>query len=986
MTYTEPAGNRGMMRRITGNAGIFIFLVIGLLSAQQLEWLFDLNGENSGHAGCRFLTLPSSAVTLGRGSASSPGTGTALDLPDHTAFTASADRYRFSFSHLEWLMGMRKQYLGALFPVLDVGTFGVYSQLFTPGPFENARDINEQPSDLSYIEYSLGASYARSFLNKSLSVGCALAFVESRIEQLTGRTMTINGDVRYTPLSNLSGHLGISSAGKSLRYSGGQPVAMPAVLTAAVQLKPLPEKHPFNEFLDVEVGIGGRKVIDEAATAGISTQIGFGRYYTFRAGYEYAKGGTPSISGMSLGSSLKWESFILDGAWRYYSKEFGPVWSLSLSYEREELKKRTAEDYYQIALKHYAKKRYFFCTFNARRALRLDPNMWKAHALISKVKSDIRRSKNREIALIYTGNARGTFVTPVEEGALGGFARQATVITTLRQQFPVSFTLECGNMVQEDMQPPRISFAGFYLDYIGYDAVGCGSGELLFGIPKLIETCRKKQPFICSNALSTPSGVIRKKIIERGGYRFFVASYINPWTIPEDKRGLLLPFEESSLKVKQQNCDVTVLIVHGSWETVKKLARSLTSFDMIICGSLEQRFASPMKIGSVMILSAGSNGEYVGNLTLQFDEKHNLLKTSNKLVPLQSSIHPDSTVARKIELFSRKAVVDEPMPGVNQPVDGTLAFTSDRDGKKGIFLKVAKQMAEFPLTRSITDTCDHPVVSFTAGLIACRAATEGCRRLMLMHFDGSGKRYVADSLQVRDASFSPDGKWLYFAGAPCGDTVSSLYRVKSEGGPSFPMVSWPHASITAPVFSTDGTSMLFRSDQDGSMQLYLTNPEAEEPLRITDENALYSAPVFSPDGKYIAYLSDYTNFGGRKDLWLFMRDGGTHRRITQRSDVKEFCWLSDSRTIIYTMGAVKDELAAVDITTYRFRKVVPHHGRKNWNERAPQTMPFEGEEHIVYVRDYTEEKDRQIYRIKPDGSDDTRIVNSPGSDWLQMSE
>lgn len=974
------------MKWTVGSTGILMLLLVSHLSAQHLEWLFDLNGENSGHTVCRFLTLPSSAAALSRGEASAAGTGTALDLPGYTAYTAAADRYRFSFSHLEWLMGMRKEYLGALFPVLDVGTFGFYSQLFTPGPFENARDIDEHPSDLSYLEYSLGATYARTFLNKSLSAGCALAFVESRIEQLTGRTMTLNADVRYVPFSYIAGHFRVTSVGKALRYDYGPPASLPTEIAGSLQLSPFPAKHPLNKVLKMKIGFGGRKIIDEAAVAGISTRIDIGSYYTFRAGYEYTKGATASLNGLSVGSALKWGAVDLEGAWRYYSSEFGPVWSLSLSYEREELKKRTAEDYYRIALKHYAKKRYYFCTLNARRALRLDPNMWKAHALISRMKSDIRRKEHREIALIYTGNAQGTFVPPVDEGAVGGFARQATVIASLRQQFPVSFAVECGNMIPSDMQSPRKSFVAFYLNYINYDIVGCGSGEFLYGTPKLVEATDKKQQFICSNTLSTPSGVIRHKIIEQGGYRFFVASCINPLIIPEIKRGLLLPFDERSLKNKQKNCDLRILIVHSTWEAVKALARSLTSFDIIICGNLDQRFATPMKVGRIMILSAGSNGRYVGNLTLEFDKQRKLIKANNKLIPLHSSISPDSTVARKIALFSHKAVMQKPQPGVNQAIDGTLVFISDRAGKKNIFLKVSKQMAEFPLTRSIADTCDRPVVSFPAGLIACRAATESCRRLLVMHFDGSEKRYIADSLEVRDASFTPDGTWLYYAAAPCGDTVTSLYRVKSEGGPSFPVLSWPDATITAPSFSTDGASMIFRSDQDGSMQLYLTNPEAEQPLRITDEKAQYSAPAFSPDGKYIAYLSDFTNFGGRKDLWLFVRDGGTHRRITQRSDVKEFCWLSDSRTIIYTMGVINDELAAVDITTYRFRKLIAHHGRKNWKERAPQTMPYKGEEHIIYVRDYPEEKDRRIYRIRPDGTNDTRIVNSSGSDWLPMNE
>lgn len=956
------------------------------VSSQHLQWFTDLTGENSGHTVCNFLTLPVSARVLGRGASSSPGGYDALDLPSATAFTALADRYRFAFSHLEWLLGMRKEYLGAIFPVLDVGTFGFYSQLFTPGPITNARDIDEQPSDPSYIEYTAGATFAHSFFRNSLSAGCAVAFVESRIEELTGRTVSGSIDLYYSPLKLISGHLYASSFGKPVSYRDREAEPLPVHVGISTLLRPLFKAGPLKQLIDFDIGIGARKTADEALVAGISSQISVGPYFRFRTGYEYPKGQPASIHGLSAGTGITWNAFTLEGAWRYLSKEFGMVWALSLLYEREELKKRTAEDYFTIAMKHYNKKRYYFCTLNARRALRLDPNMWKAHSLISRVKSDILRGKRREIAVIYTGNAQGHFTVPVEEGVPGGFARQASVIAALRGQFPLSLTVEAGNMIVPDMKPRRSFFAGSWLDYISHDALGCGIGELVYGVPKLTKQTSERHRFICSNILATSPEIVRHRIIEKEEYRFFVASYINPWLVPEKQRGFLAEFDPDVLRNAGKECDLRILIAHDTWEGIKKKEPVFAGFDIIICGNLEQRFPSPMKSGDRLILSAGSRGRYVGNLILRFDENRKIIGVENKLIPLQSTIPPDSAVARKISTFTAHAPVkDVPPAGSVQPVEGTFAFTSDRDGRDGIYLKVTDQMAEFPLTRSIADTCDNPVVSFQAGCIACRAtAADGCRRLMTMRFDGTEKRYIADSLQVRDASFTPDGSWLYYSAAACGDTVTDIYRVRTEGGPSFPVVSWPEATETAPVFTLDGSSMVFCSDRDGFMQLYLTNPEAELPLRITDEAAGYTAPAFSPDGKQIAYLSDFTNFGGRRDLWIFEREDGTHRRITQRSNVKEFCWLSDSRTIVYTMGAMTDELTAVNVQNFRFYKLVVSDTTKSWHERSPHAMMFGGREYIVYMRYYPDENDRQIYRVRPDGSENTRIVNSEGNDWFPM--
>ena len=240
---------------------ILLPVMAAAIYSQQLQWFTDFKGENAGHTVCGFLNLPRCAAVLGRGSASTPGGVDAVDLPNRSAYTALADRYRFGFTHLEWLMGMRQEYLGAVFPVLDVGTFGCYSQLFTPGVIDNARDINEEPSDPSYIEYSIGATYARSFLNKKLSAGCAVAFVESRIEELTGRSATGSIDLRYAPFSFLSTHFYATSFGKSLSYSGRVEESLPTRIGISALVYPLPTGHPLRKHCNFDIGLGARKTV-----------------------------------------------------------------------------------------------------------------------------------------------------------------------------------------------------------------------------------------------------------------------------------------------------------------------------------------------------------------------------------------------------------------------------------------------------------------------------------------------------------------------------------------------------------------------------------------------------------------------------------------------------------------------------------------------------------------------------------------------------
>jgi len=953
--------------------------------AHWIDWLSDLSGENSGHTVCGFLNLPLSAQELGRGASSYSGAMDATDASLYPANMALANRYSFAGTHLEWLSHMRKEYLGALIPILDVGTFGAFAQLFTPGPIEYARDIDERPSHPDYAEYCIGLSYGRAFFDDMLSAGLAVSYLESRIDDLAGRTVTGNLHIRYEPFPAVNAHLYAASFGKDLSYSNDRAEPLPGRIGCAMNLRPLGLLRKKAGKFDAEISAGVTKRADEPVIAGAGAELSYNSMGRVRFGYEQAKGVGPSLHGMSAGAGLTIQGFDIDGGWRSFSREFGPVWAITIGHKREELKRRTAEDYYDLALRHYGKKRHFLATFNAQRALQLDPNMWKAHALISKVASDRLRAARREIAIVYTGNSQGAFVAPHESVNPGGFARQAAVIARLRREFPLTVVIEAGNMMTEKMLPRRVEFAASYLNYIRHDAMGCGAGELAFGMKKLVDATDGDRTFVLSNAAKAISGVKQSHIVEKDGYRFFVASYCAKEALGPKSGKTVSRFDANDIATAGKGCDLRILVCHDTWENLRRAADGFTGFDILICGNCSQRFPAPIRTAGPLVLSPGEHGEYVGCLVVRFDEKRKVVSMDNRLFALQADMPIDTAVDAMIRKLSAESIPPDAIDTMTAMIDGTFAFVSDRTGRDEIYLKRSSSMAEFPLTRNISDTCDNPVLSFNAGMIACRALMNGWRRLLLMRLDGTDMRYVADSLETRGAAFTPDGAWLYYAAARFGDTLADLYRVRPHGGPSFGVVTWNDGSESAPAFSPDGNMMVFGSDRDGSMQLYLTNMEAQQPVRITDDRGSHVSPAFSPDGNMIAYLCDSTNFNGRLDLWIFDRRDGTHHRMTQRSDVKEFCWLGDSRTIIYVMGSVTDKLARVNIVDFRFDRLVKTDGPRTWHERNPQTVRIDGREMIVYERHYPKENERQLYRIAPDGSGDTRIVGSPGRDGLAVT-
>jgi len=110
---------------------------------------------------------------------------------------------------------------------------------------------------------------------------------------------------------------------------------------------------------------------------------------------------------------------------------------------------------------------------------------------------------------------------------------------------------------------------------------------------------------------------------------------------------------------------------------------------------------------------------------------------------------------------------------------------------------------------------------------------------------------------VSDPQLSPDGGWVAY-------TVSVPDTVKDEGNSDVWMTSW-----------------------DGARSLQLTRSPADE-----------HAPRWSPDGRYLAFLSDRDDAHESDQLWLLDRSGGEAERVTDLAGgVSDYAWAPDGRRL-----------------------------------------------------------------------------------------
>ena len=71
--------------------------------------------------------------------------------------------------------------------------------------------------------------------------------------------------------------------------------------------------------------------------------------------------------------------------------------------------------------------------------------------------------------------------------------------------------------------------------------------------------------------------------------------------------------------------------------------------------------------------------------------------------------------------------------------------------------------------------------------------------------------------------------------------------------------------------------IVFVSTRDGNEEIYTMNSDGTNQTRITNNNALDTHPIWSPDGEFIVFQS---NRSGNNDVWVMNPDGSGLRNLT----------------------------------------------------------------------------------------------------------
>ena len=101
-------------------------------------------------------------------------------------------------------------------------------------------------------------------------------------------------------------------------------------------------------------------------------------------------------------------------------------------------------------------------------------------------------------------------------------------------------------------------------------------------------------------------------------------------------------------------------------------------------------------------------------------------------------------------------------------------------------------------------------------------------------------------LWMRDVRISPDGKEIVFC------YKGDIYKVAASGGEAVRLTT--HDSYEAsPVWSPDGKQIAFSSDRYGNPDIFVMYSEGGPARRLTSNSAAETPSAFTPDGKYVVF-------------------------------------------------------------------------------------------------------------------------------------
>jgi tricorn protease len=137
------------------------------------------------------------------------------------------------------------------------------------------------------------------------------------------------------------------------------------------------------------------------------------------------------------------------------------------------------------------------------------------------------------------------------------------------------------------------------------------------------------------------------------------------------------------------------------------------------------------------------------------------------------------------------------------------------------------------------------------------------------------------TVYLTEPAISPDRKEIAFVSG--GD----IWTVSASGGTAQLLVSHP-ANESRPLYSPDGKSLAFISTRTGNGDIYVLNFENGNLRRVTFDDANDQLDAWSRDGNWLYFSSNSKDIAGMNDIFRVPAIGGTPMQVSADRYTSEF--------------------------------------------------------------------------------------------------
>ncbi|MBI3656937.1 MAG: S9 family peptidase [Acidobacteria bacterium] len=331
---------------------------------------------------------------------------------------------------------------------------------------------------------------------------------------------------------------------------------------------------------------------------------------------------------------------------------------------------------------------------------------------------------------------------------------------------------------------------------------------------------------------------------------------------------------------------------------------------LVIIGALFQCAVSaprrPMTFGDVIKIKRvadpqlSPDGKWIAYAVTQYDMEKNSRQTNIWLIPANGGEPRRLTASEKVDSSPRWS-----------PDSRKVAFISNRDGSSQVWVIDVGGGEARRITKMATEaggviwSGDGKHLAFTSNVYA-DCTTDDCNQKRNEAREKSKvKAQVFDHLLYRHWSTFKEGKRTH------------IFVVPAEGGEARDLTPGdfdsPPFSLGGPTdyaLSPDGKELCFTQNSDKveaastNSDLFIVPITGGTARRITTNPGADASPLYSPDGRFIAFRAQ-ARAGYESDQWqlmLYDRQNGHTWSLTAGLDrpVDEFRWTADSQRLYFT--------------------------------------------------------------------------------------